>query len=156
MWFWKRKKKAKEQPQQSKRIHATLKEVENAVLQFEEQLPPTVKRTILIGKDNRIDFSQLTRFLGGEPSESFYMSKETYEIFGENDKMIPQYLDSVQAAVDDYVSEHNKLPVVPDRPDGLVHYDLLLRDRYLKEKPPIPMYITDDEFMVTHRKPESG
>ena len=147
MWlFWKRKK-----PNQAPaRIHTTLKDIENAVIQFEANLPKKVKRTILVDKDNRINSERLAPYLGGVPIENYYMSTQTYEIFSEEDRLIPHYLDIVQEAVDAYVEDHNRLPIMQDSKEGRVHYDLLMQEFYLKEKPPFPLYITDEEYMLSH------
>ncbi|MNW04580.1 hypothetical protein D3C71_2006880 [compost metagenome] len=78
------------------------------------------------------------------------MSTQTYEIFTEEDQLIPHYLDIVQEAVDAYVDDNHKLPIMQDCTDGRVHYDLLMQQFYLKEKPPFPLYITDEENMLSH------
>ena len=147
MWlFWKRKKPN----QEPARIQTTLKDIENAVIQFEANLPKKVKRTILVDKDNRINSERLAPYLGGVPIENYYMSTQTYEIFSEDDRLIPHYLDIVQEAVDAYVEDHNRLPIMQDSKEGRVHYDLLMQEFYLKEKPPFPLYITDEEYMLSH------
>lgn len=147
--FFKKKNRPNQEPE---RIRTTRQDIEQAILQFEKNLPHGVKRTVLVDNDKRIITEKLAPYLGGIPIENYYMSKETYEIFTEEDKLIPYYLDTVQAAVDDYMEEHNKLPIIPDDRDGRVHVDLLVSQYYLKEKPPIPLYITNEEFMITHLK----
>ncbi|WP_314585557.1 DUF3939 domain-containing protein [Paenibacillus terrigena] len=147
MWaFWKRNKPN----QEPARIQTTLNDIEKAVIQFEANLPKNVKRTILVDQDNRINSARLVPYLGGIPIENYYMSTQTYEIFTEEDQLIPHYLDIVQEAVDAYVDDNHKLPIMQDCADGRVHYDLLMQQFYLKEKPPFPLYITDEENMLSH------
>lgn len=132
-------------------VTVTLPQVKQAIRKFEEDMPAPINRTALIMDDKRIDMNRLKRYLGGVPEQNFYMSRETYEIFEEEDKLVPYYLDLVQAAVDNYVSDTGKLPLLEDAWLPEVHYRLLFSQRYLKETPPFPLYITDEEMMLTHR-----
>jgi hypothetical protein len=143
-------KRAKKNPK-SDYVTVTLPQVKQAIREFEEDMPTPINRTALIMDDKRIDTSRLTRYLGGVPEQNFYMSRETYEIFEEDDKLIPYYLDLVQAAVDNYISDTGKLPLLEDTWLPEVHYRLLSTESYLKETPPFPLYITDEEMMLTHR-----
>ncbi|WP_342561320.1 DUF3939 domain-containing protein [Paenibacillus sp. FSL R7-0345] len=132
-------------------VTVTLPQIKQAVRQFEEDMPAPINRTALILEDKSIDLTRLTRYLGGVPQQKFYMSRETYEIFEEADKLVPYYLDLVQSAVDNYVSDTGKLPLLEDAWLPEVHYRLLHSERYLKETPPFPLYITEEEMMLTHR-----
>ncbi|ETT74032.1 hypothetical protein C173_10385 [Paenibacillus sp. FSL R7-277] len=129
----------------------TLPQIKQAVRQFEEDMPAPINRTALIQEDKSIDLNRLKRYLGGVPQQKFYMSSETFEIFEESDKLVPYYLDMVQSAVDNYISDTGKLPLLEDAWLPEVHYRLLSTERYLKETPPFPLYITDEEMMLTHR-----
>ncbi len=135
----------------SEPITVTLPQIKQAVRQFEEDMPAAVNRTVLIMEDKSIDLSRLKRYLGGVPQQKFYMSRETYEIFEEADKLVPYYLDLVQSAVDHYISDTGKLPLIEDAWLPEVHYRLLHSERYLTETPPFPLYITQEEMMLTHR-----
>ncbi|NQX46332.1 DUF3939 domain-containing protein [Paenibacillus tritici] len=132
-------------------LTVTLPQIKQAVRQFEEDMPAPINRTALILEDKSIDLNRLKRYLGGVPQQKFYMSSETYEIFEESDKLVPYYLDMVQSAVDNYISDTGKLPLLEDAWLPEVHYRLLSTERYLKETPPFPLYITDEEMMLTHR-----
>ncbi|MNB99731.1 hypothetical protein D3C75_470300 [compost metagenome] len=146
MLFKRTKKQTK-----SDHVTVTLPQVKQAIRKFEEDMPGPINRTALILEDKRIDMSRLKRYLGGIPERNFYMSRETYEIFEEEDKLVPYYLDLVQAAVDSYISDTGKLPLLEDTWLPEVHYRLLSTESYLKETPPFPLYITDEEMMLTHR-----
>ncbi|AIQ53133.1 MULTISPECIES: DUF3939 domain-containing protein [Paenibacillus] len=135
----------------SEPITVTLPQIKQAVRQFEEDMPAPINRTALILEDKSIDVSRLKRYLGGIPEQKFYMSRETYEIFEEADRLVPYYLDLVQSAVDLYISDTGKLPLIEDAWLPEVHYRLLHTERYLKETPPFPLYITEEEMMLTHR-----
>ena len=143
-------KRTKKQPK-SDHVTVTLPQVKQAIRKFEEDMPGPINRTALILEDKRIDMSRLKRYLGGIPERNFYMSRETYEIFEEEDKLVPYYLDLVQAAVDSYISDTGKLPLLEDTWLPEVHYRLLATESYLKETPPFPLYITEEEMMLTHR-----
>ncbi|GGF64258.1 hypothetical protein GCM10010912_06630 [Paenibacillus albidus] len=143
-------KRAKKYPE-SDHVTVTLPQVRQAVRQFEEEMPHPINRTVLIQEDKSIDLTRLKRYLGGVPRQKFYMSRETYEIFEEADKLVPYYLDLVQSAVDNYISDTGKLPLIEDAWLPEVHYRLLSAESYLKETPPFPLYITDEEMMLTHR-----
>ncbi|WP_340003553.1 DUF3939 domain-containing protein [Paenibacillus sp. FSL K6-0276] len=143
-------KRTKKQPQ-TDHVTVTLNQVKQAIRQFEEDMPALINRTSLILDDKRIDLSRLKRYLGGVPEQNFYMSRETYEVFEEGDKLVPYYLDMVQSAVDNYISDTGQLPLVEDAWLPEVHYRLLATESYLKETPPFPLYITEEEMMLTHR-----
>lgn len=132
-------------------VTVTLGEVKQAIRQFESDMPAPINRTALLNEDRSVDLTRLSRYLGGVSDQKFYMSRETYEVFEEEDKLIPYYLDLVQSAVDSYISDTGKLPVLEDAILPEVHYRLLSTQRYLKETPPFPLYITEEEMMLTHR-----
>jgi Protein of unknown function (DUF3939) len=135
-------------------IDVTLDEVVKGVRRFSEKLPKGVYRTILVNDDHSIDFKQLAHTLKGIPSKPFYMSKETYDIFEEIDKDIPPVIDKVQKAVDQFVKEQKKYPMLPYDPLRRVNYYLLTQERYLEKKPDIELYITDYDGLLSHEKPK--
>ncbi|WP_334072888.1 MULTISPECIES: DUF3939 domain-containing protein [Paenibacillus] len=133
-------------------VQVSLEEVKKAVLQYEAEMPDGINRKTLVLPDGSLDLKRLARYMGGSSEQKFYLSRETYEIFAEADREIPYYLDMVQVAVDHYVEQTGKLPVLgPNQPDQ-VDFRLLIRERYLKEIPPFPLYITDQEMLLTHRQ----
>ncbi|WP_410769148.1 DUF3939 domain-containing protein [Fontibacillus sp. BL9] len=132
-------------------VQVTLEDVKRGVLRYEAEMPEGINRKSLLLPDGSLDMKRLSRYLGGVSEQKFYLSRETYEIFGEEDREIPYFLDLVQVAVDVYVEETGKLPVLkPDQPHQ-VDYKLLKREHYLKEIPPFPLYITDQEMLLSHR-----
>lgn len=135
-------------------IHVTIDEVRQAIRKFSDQLPKGVYRTILVKDDNQIDFTPLISILGGLPDKNFYMSKETYDLFEEKDKLIPYEMDIVQKAVDQYVKEHKKFPVLPHDPLRRINYFELCQEHFLKSTPQTTFYLTDLEGMITHIKPK--
>ncbi|WP_404331095.1 DUF3939 domain-containing protein [Mesobacillus maritimus] len=135
-------------------IDVTLEDVVKAVRSFSERLPKGVYRTILVNDDYSIDFKQLAYILKGIPSKPFYMSKETYDIFEEKNKDIPPIIDTVQKAVDRYVKEQKKYPMLPYDPLRRVNYYLLIQEHYLEKKPDIELYITDYDGLISHEKPK--
>lgn len=148
-WFKKKRKHIDVRPHSV--VETTLDQVREAVLRFESEMPEGINRIALLMSDGRLDSSRLTRYLGGISNNEYYVSRETFEIFEEKDREIPYYLDLVQAAVDNYMDETGKLPVIDESQEYQVDFSVLLRGHYLKEKPPFPLYVTDQELMLTHR-----
>ncbi|RUT39720.1 DUF3939 domain-containing protein [Paenibacillus anaericanus] len=132
-------------------VQVTLEEMKQAVLRYEADMPEGINRISLMLSDGSLDTSRLTRYLGGISTRKFYLSRETYEIFEEEDRQIPYYLDLVQVAVDDYMDDKGKLPIIADSPQHQVDFSLLLREHYIKVTPPFPLYVTEQELMLTHR-----
>ncbi|WP_223067449.1 DUF3939 domain-containing protein [Paenibacillus caui] len=145
MLFWNKKHNMNEP------VDVSLEQVRKAVLQYEDDMPGAINRLTLVRSDGSLDTSRLKRYLGGKSKKKFYLSRETFEIFEEADKDIPYYLDLVQLAVDDYVNETGKVPILPGSVEQEVDYRILMQDRYLKELPPLPLYMTTQELMLSHR-----
>lgn len=130
----------------------SLDEIRAAIQQYEDQLSDGLSRTILLRDDNRIDHEPLLPYLQAVPERPFYLSRETFEIFPEEERWIPYYLDMVQQAVDWYIEDHRKWPTVTPE-SNKINFNLLIQERYLKERPPFELYMTHQENMVTHRRP---
>lgn len=137
-------------------IDVSVDDVRKAVRSFSGQLPKGVYRTIIVKEDNSIDFELLAPYLHGIPSENFYMSRETYDIFSENEKEIATVLDKVQKAVDLYVKEHKQYPVIQFDPLNRVNYFQLIQARCLDNQPEMDLYLTKYDGLVTHIKPKKN
>lgn len=137
-------------------IETSVEEIKKAVRIYSEQLPKGVYRTILVKEDNSIDVEQLAPILKGIPSQNFYMSKETYDIFVEDEKHLALTIDKVQKAVDLYVREHKEYPMLPYDPLNRVNYYQLLKAHCLDTQPEIELYITNYDGLVTHKKPKKN
>jgi hypothetical protein len=135
-------------------IDVTIDQVRKAVRQFSDNLPKGVYRTIIVQDDNSIDFIQLANILGGVPSKKFYMSKETYDLFEENEKKIPAQMDMVQRAVDLFVKERKEYPMLRFDPQRRVNYYQLIQENYLRSAPEIQFYITEMDGLITHITPK--
>ncbi len=135
-------------------IDVTIDQVRKAVRQFSDNLPKGVYRTIIVQDDNSIDFKQLANILGGIPSKKYYMSKETYDLFEENDRKIAVEMDMVQKAVDLYVKERKEYPMLQFDPNRRVNYYQLIQEKFLKTEPETQFYITDLDGLISHIKPE--
>jgi hypothetical protein len=135
-------------------IDVNIDQVRKAVRQFSDNLPKGVYRTIIVQDDNSIDFKQIAKILGGIPSKKFYMSKETYDLFEENEKKIPAEMDMVQKAVDLYVKERKEYPMLRFDPERRVNYYQLIQENYLKSAPETQFYITKLDGMITHIRPK--
>ncbi|OGX68289.1 MAG: hypothetical protein A2189_02415 [Paenibacillus sp. RIFOXYA1_FULL_44_5] len=155
MWFWRKKNRSSSiDPKVYYPIDISLDQMKHAVREFEKELPKGVSRRVLVKEDNSIDSDLLKAHLEGIPVKKYYMSKETYEIFEDHEKQIPFYLDLVQTAVDNYVRDEKHYPVSHDTIVPKINYDLLVEKSYLKEKPPFALYLTKEENLLTHKKPQ--
>ncbi len=153
MWFRKKKTAPPEHQTKSYPVkEMTLDEVRQAVRDYGEMLPKGVRRSVLVQPDQSIDFRKLAPHLKAVPSEPFYMSRETYEIFEAKDREIPLHMDKVQQAVDRYMKQEKRLPLIEDHPEFLIDVNLLKAKSYLDDIPPMPFYLTREEYMVS-RKP---
>ena len=135
-------------------INPTLNEVREAIRIFSGDLPKGINRNILINHDNSIDFNKLAPYLKGIPNRPFYMSKETYDIFAEEDKDIPPLIDKVQRAVYAFYKKHNEYPIMLYDPYRTVNYFQLVQGNYLFEHPKVPLYVTENNGLITHMKPQ--
>lgn len=144
----------KKQKQEFPLIDVTLQEVRKAVVTFSDNLAKGVFTSILVKDDNSIDFEQLTHILKGLPTKKYYMSKETFDIFEEEEKEIPVIIDIVQRAVDAYVKENKQLPIIKYDPSFRVNYYLLMQEGFLDFRPEIQMYFSEKDKMITHVKPK--
>lgn len=156
MVMWRRRRAEKSEDETRATVDLTLHDIRKAVLKYEDDMPEGITRTALITKDGSLDLTKLKRYLGVNTDQKFYLSRETFEIFSEEDRHIPYHLDRVQAALDDYVRDTGKLPILPESTDYEVDIRLLVSEHYLEEIPPIPFYVTEQEFMLTHRTKGEG
>lgn len=129
-------------------------DVIKAVRKFSDNLPKGTFRTILVKDDYSVDFHQLRRYLPRTPTQRFFMSKETYEIFEEHESHIPPLMDKVQQAVDRYVKAHQEYPLLPYDNKRRVNGYLLVQEHLLDEVPNIEFYITNYDGLITHTKPK--
>lgn len=147
------RRKDKEDVNKLPSVHVTLDELRCAVLQFEREMDNGINRTVLMKEDGSLDLPRMARYLGGVSDQKFYLSRETFEIFAEEEQSIPYHLDRVQLAVDDYMNETGKLPIVENSVYFEVDCRMLYQQHYLHEIPEFKLYMTDQEMMVTHRQP---
>ncbi|MGP4041941.1 DUF3939 domain-containing protein [Gracilibacillus sp. D59] len=149
MWFKKKQKETKKFPTKD----ISLAEVRSAIQEYSKELPPNIPLKILIKDDLSIDYSLLAPILKAIPTKKYYMSKETYDLFEEEDKHIAQALDQVQQAVDQYIEQKKELPIIDYDPYRKVNFFKLEQLNLIKERPEMDFYITDQEQLVTTIKP---
>ncbi|SDL99720.1 DUF3939 domain-containing protein [Sediminibacillus halophilus] len=153
--MWKKSKKLKNDSQQ-KQLPArpvSLSEVKDAVRRYSAELASEIPLQVIINSDRTIDYQLLAPYLEAKPQQTYYMSRETYEIFEEKDKQLAEDLDKVQQAVDHYREQTGKLPITEGDPDKQVNYLKLEKLGLLSNRPDRPFFITEEEDMVTHRQP---
>ncbi|NMD71440.1 DUF3939 domain-containing protein [Bacillus sp. DNRA2] len=152
--FFNSKKRHRKRDEDKFKDDITKEDVVKAVRKFSDNLPDGTYRTILVNDDYSIDLSQLRRFLPRKPTQKYYMSKETYEIFEEHEAHIPPLMDKVQKAVDAYVREHKEYPIIPYDHARRVNGYLLVQEHLLDEMPSMDFYITNYDGLITHTKPK--
>lgn len=155
--FWKKKKNKEKLPAGPNHLPVrdiSLDELRAAVHQYADSLPGGVNLSVVINEDLTINYDLLAPFLKAVPKQTYYMSRETYEIFEEKDKKLAEELDMVQKAVDKYMQQKNQLPVIDGDPYHRVSYLKLEKLDLLPYRPDRDFYVTDEEFLITHRKPQ--
>ncbi|WP_026675684.1 DUF3939 domain-containing protein [Alkalihalobacterium bogoriense] len=144
MKFWSKKKKEAEP---LPKIQLSIDDVRQLITDASRDLPLHISLRALVKDDYSIDFTLLQSKLKGIPMNDFFMSKETFEVF-ETPEMA-RIIDEVQRAIDQYVKENGKLPVIPG--SNQISY-FLIRD-YLRDEPTVSLYVTKGDNLVTHRRP---
>lgn len=148
--FFKNRKKKQEGEERNQAIEVTIERVRQAVNEYADGLKTGISLRSLVQDDHSIDFDLLKGILNGIPNQPFYMSKETFEIFETAD--LPNEIDKVQRAVDQYRQENGEEPVIPGDPYGKISYYLIRH--YLSSEPKMELYLDRNDKMVTHRCPE--
>ncbi|MRG86964.1 DUF3939 domain-containing protein [Salinibacillus xinjiangensis] len=152
MW---RKNKKENQAKATYPIRSvTIDELRQAIRQYGDQLHSNVPLSVIIKDDLTLDYSLLAPFLKCIPQETYYMSKETYELFPESQKQLAMDLDLIQRAVDQYIEQTKEVPVIDGDPYEKVSYFKLEKLNLLPRRPDQAFYITDEEFLVTYTKPK--
>ncbi|WP_027956512.1 DUF3939 domain-containing protein [Halobacillus kuroshimensis] len=154
--MWKRKKKhSQDGRKQTLEVRdLSIHDVRKAVHTFADHKPVDVPLSVLINQDLTLDYDLLAPYLAGLPEKNYYMSRETYELFEEDDLDLAQDLDLVQHAVDQYMKQTQELPVIDHDPFKRINYYKLEKRDLLQRRPNRDFYLTDEEFMITYKKPE--
>jgi len=157
MWWNKKHKHNKQKepievhfPKRDVSIH----ELRQAIHSFTNQMPDGVELQTIINEDLTIHYDLIAPYLKAVPNQTYYMSKETYEVFEEKDYQLAVDLDNVQRAVDQYMKQTNELPVIDGDPRRKVNYFKLEKLGLLTYRPERDFYITSNEFLISYEKPE--
>ncbi len=152
MWEkYKKKKEIKKKEYPIKDI--SFDEVQKAIQLFSRELPKHIPLSVIVNDDLTLDYHLLAPILKGIPKETYYMSKETYDLFEEKDYELAKNLDEVQRAVDKYMDITDELPIISGDPYRKISFHKLHQLNLLKDRPNRDFYITDQEFLVTSEKP---
>ncbi|WP_082234694.1 DUF3939 domain-containing protein [Halobacillus massiliensis] len=153
--MWKRKRRKLAEDQKELEIKdLSIHDVRRAVHRYASLKPNGVPLSVIIKDDLTIDYQLLAPYIDGIPEKNYYMSRETYELFEEEDLQLAKDLDLVQQAVDRYMQQTNELPVINGDPYKKVSYFKLEGAHLLPERPEREFYLTDEEFMITYQKPK--
>lgn len=149
MFFFKKRKKNKIKNFQN--ISVNKKAISEGFEEWERAKKGPIPRSVFVKEDNSINKEMIAPYIGGIMIETYYMSKETYEIFEEKEREIAIYTDIVQKAVDNYIKIEKKYPIIDFSLEKKINYFIMIQKKYLKEKPPIQFYITEFEDLITHK-----
>ncbi|SIS47592.1 DUF3939 domain-containing protein [Salimicrobium flavidum] len=151
--MWGRKKKTEETVTKKLEVmDLSLQEVRKAINEYAEAKPERVPLSVIINPDLTIDYDLLAPFIKGKPEKTFYMSRETYELFEEGDLQLAQDIDMIQQAVDTYVQQEKELPIIENDPYRRVNYYKLERLGLITHRPDREFYITKEEYMVDYER----
>ncbi|WP_281975435.1 DUF3939 domain-containing protein [Halobacillus litoralis] len=156
MNVWKRKKKkSNNRDQEPLEIRdLSIHDVRKAIHSYADDKPGEVPLSVLIKKDLTLDYDLLAPYLQAIPKQPFYMSRETYELFEEQDRDLAIEIDLVQHAVDQYMKQTKEPPIIDNDPYKRINYYKLERLHLLQNRPSRDFYLTNEEFMITYKKPE--
>ncbi|TGB05267.1 DUF3939 domain-containing protein [Halobacillus salinus] len=152
--MWKRKKKSDNEKHTLEVRDLSKEDIQKAIHAFSEDKDSHVPLSVLIQDDLTLDYELLAPYLHAKPSEPFYMSKETYELFGNEGYELAKEIDTVQHAVDQYMKQTQEAPIIEDDPYKRINYYKLQRLGLLQEKPGRDYFLTDEEFLITYKQPK--
>ncbi|SDJ43813.1 DUF3939 domain-containing protein [Salimicrobium halophilum] len=151
--MWGRKKKqAQVATKKLEVMDLTLKDVRKAINEYAEMKPDGVPLSVIIKPDLTIDYELLAPFIAGKPQKTYYMSRETYELFEEEDLQLAKDIDMMQQAVDTYMQQEGELPIIENDPYRRVNCYMLERLGLITHRPERTFYITKDEYMVDYKR----
>ncbi len=154
MWKKKRQKDQSKQEQSLEVKELSLDQVRKAIHKYADDKPTEIPLSVLINHDLTLDYQLLAPYLHGIPRHRYYMSRETYELFTEEDKQLAYDIDAVQHAVDQYMQQTQETPVIENDPYKKINYFKLEGLGLLPERPERDFYLTNEEFMITYKKPD--
>jgi hypothetical protein len=154
MWNRKKKQQHKKEEQSLEVRDLSIHEIRKAVHAYADDKPSEVPLSVLIKEDLTLDYELLSPYLHAIPEKNYYMSRETYELFEEEDRDLAHDLDRVQWAVDQYLRQKQELPIIDHDPYKRINYYKLEKLGLLPERPDRDFYLTREEFMITYKKPE--
>lgn len=152
--MWNRKKKNSNDQHPLEKKDLSIHDIRKAVHAYADNKPKEVPLSVLIKEDLTLDYELLAPYLKAIPTHTFYMSRETYELFEEQDKGLAIDLDLVQRAVDQYMKQTQELPIIDNDPYKRINYFKLERLHLLERRPNRDFYLTNEEFMITYKKPK--
>ncbi|UOQ43487.1 DUF3939 domain-containing protein [Halobacillus salinarum] len=152
--MWNRKKK-KQANQALEKKDLSIHDVRQAVHAYADDKPQSVPLSVLIHEDLTLDYELLSPYLHAIPTKIYYMSRETYQIFEEEDYQLAKDMDVVQEAVDEYMKQTQEIPIIESDPYKRINYYKLEKLNLLPYRPNREFYMTNEEFMITYKKPEN-
>ncbi|MRH44166.1 DUF3939 domain-containing protein [Aquibacillus halophilus] len=155
--MWGKNKKSKQQPKPPPEYETRdipLFELQKAIHKYSDQLPSEVPLSIIINEDLTLDYKLLAPILKGIPQQTYYMTRETYELFEEKDYQLALDIDMIQKAVDNYMQQTKELPIINGDPYKKVSMHKLEKLNLLDHRPDQTFFITNEEYLVTHKSPK--
>ena len=150
--MWIRRKKKKSAPRELETMDLSLNDIRKAINDYAEKKSDRVPLSVIINEDLTIDYELLAHFIEGKPRKTFYMSRETYEVFEEENLQLAKDINMMQRAVDAYVQQEKELPIIEDDPYRRVNCYKLERLGLITHRPDREFYITKEEYMVDYER----
>ncbi|UOQ92786.1 DUF3939 domain-containing protein [Halobacillus shinanisalinarum] len=125
--MWKRKQN-KEQSRKDDSLEIkdlSIDEVRKAIHMYADHKSGEIPLSVLIKSDLTLDYQLLAPYLHGTPKQRYYMSRETYELFTEENQQLAHDLDRVQQAVDQYMQQTQEPPIIEGDPYKKISYFML-------------------------------
>lgn len=126
----------------------TKDELELGIAKFLE-MNENIVYTVLVNDDYTVNYDLLKPFLPAFPTNSFIITKETLEVFEdtkENLELVKE-IDEVQKAVDQYVTEKERFPIVEGETNYMISSTKLAP--YLNKPLKHKLYISEKHYLVS-------
>ncbi|WP_407271652.1 DUF3939 domain-containing protein [Radiobacillus sp. PE A8.2] len=154
MGFFRKKQSESHQEHSYPTKDISKQQIRKAIQEYSSRLPDKVPLSVISKDDLSIDYDLLAPILKAKPKQTYYMSKETYEVFEEHEQQLALEVDMVQKAVDNYMKQTDELPVIEADPYKKVSLHKLEKLRLIDYRPNREYYITNEEYLITSQKPD--
>lgn len=133
--------------------NVSMDELKRAINKYTEDLPNGIPLSTLINEDLTINYQKLAPYLKRIPIETYYMSRETYEVFNQDQYQLAYDHDIIQKAVDHYYDLTGELPIIHGDPYFKVSYHKLMKKKLIDYRPHAEFFLNKKDHLVTSKRP---